>query len=226
MSETVNDYDDLLEESEHHWRNRIIGVLVLAVLVAAGGYALWALVLGGEGSSGEETQTATVERGSITKTLTTSGVAVAQSTADLSFGQSGTVSAVNVTLGQEVKQGDVLAEIEPDELASALTTAETNLASAQAKLDELLKAPTKSDLASADQSLLQAQANFDQAESALEDMLDGPSESELLSAELAVTSAQSQLIKAQTSRADLYSASDDAVAALPKRPRSVAFVIG
>ncbi|KPK21718.1 MAG: hypothetical protein AMJ76_01930, partial [Dehalococcoidia bacterium SM23_28_1] len=99
MTETVNDYEDLLEEGEHRWRNRIIGLVVLAVLVAAGAYALWAMVLSDGGSSANETQTATVERGSITVTLTTSGVAVAQSTSDLSFDQSGVVSAVNVALG-------------------------------------------------------------------------------------------------------------------------------
>jgi len=213
MSETVNDYEDLLEESEHRWRNRLIGLAVLAVLVAAGAYALWAMVLSDGGSSADETQTATVERGSITNTLSTSGVAVAQSTAELSFGQSGVVTAVNVTLGQEVKQGDILAEIEPDELESALATAEVNLASAQEKLDELVEGPTESDLASADQSLLQAQANYDQAEDALDDLLDGPSEAELLSAELAVASAESQLAKAEESRTNVYSASDDAIAA-------------
>jgi HlyD family secretion protein len=214
MSETVDDYGDLLEESEHRWRNRVIGVAALAVLIAAGAYALWALVLGGGGSSAGGTQTATVERGSITKTLSTSGTAVARSTAELSFDVSGTVSAVNVTLEQEVNQGDVLAEIEPDEdLEGALATAEVSLSSAQEKLDELLAGSTASDLASADQSLLQAQANYDEAESALQDLLDGPSESELLSAELAVASAESQLAKAEESRSDLYSSSDDAIAA-------------
>ncbi len=212
MSESANDYEDLLEEGEHRWRNRLIGLVVLAALVAAGAYALWALVLSGEGSSGEETQTATVGRGSITNTLSTSGV-VAQSTADLSFGQSGRITAVNVTLGQEVNQGDVLAEMESDELQSALVTAEVNLASAQAKLDELLEGPSESDLASADQTLLQAQANYDQTEGALEDLLDGPSETELRSAELTVASAESQLAKAEESRSNLYSASGDAVAA-------------
>jgi len=211
MSETVNDYDDLLEDAEHRWRNRVIGLVGLAVLVAVGAYALWAMVLSGGGSSGEETQTATVQRGSITNTLSTSGVVVAQSTADLSFGQSGRVTAVNVTLGQEVKQGDVLAEMESGELESALATAEVNLASAQAKLDELLDGSSASDLASADQSLLQAQANYDQAEGALEDLLDGPSETELLSAELAVASAESQLAKAEESRTDLYSTAEEAV---------------
>jgi multidrug efflux pump subunit AcrA (membrane-fusion protein) len=214
MSETVDDYGDLLEDAEHRWRNRIIGVAVLAVLIAAGAYALWALVLSGGGSSAGGTQTATVERGSITKTLSTSGTAVAQSTAELSFGVSGVVTAVNVTLEQEVKQGDLLAEIEPDEdLEGALATAEVNLASAQEKLDELVGGASESDLASADQSLLQAQANYDEAESALQDLLDGSSESELLSAELAVASAESQLAKAEESRSNLYSASDDAIAA-------------
>jgi HlyD family secretion protein len=213
VSETANDYEDLLEESEHGWRNRFIGLVVIAVLVAAGAYALWAMVLSDGGSSAEGTQTATVELGSITNTVSTSGVVVAQSTAELSFGQSGTVSALNVTLGQEVKQGDILAEIEPGELESALTTAQVNLASAQAKLDDLLKGATKSDLASADQSLLQAQASYDKAESALEDLADGPSDSELRSAELAVASAESQLAKAEDSRDKVYSTSDDAIAA-------------
>jgi HlyD family secretion protein len=76
-----------------------------------------------------------------------------------------------------------------------------------------LKGPTKSDLASADQSLAQAQGAYDQAQEALEDLMDGPSESELRSAEQVVAAAQSQLAKAQTSRTGLYSASDDAVAA-------------
>ena len=213
MSETLIEYDDLLDGTDHRRRNRLIGLAVLGVLIAAGAYALWAIALGGGGSSSAEIQTATVERGSISQTLSTTGVAVAQSTANLSFEQAGTVSAVNVTLGQEVKQGDVLAEIEADELQSALTTAEVNLDSAQAQLDELLGGSTAADLASADQSLIQAQANLDDAESALADVADGASESELRAAEQAVAEAESRLAKAEESRANLYTASDDAIAA-------------
>ena len=216
MSETPNEYDDLLDGADHPWRKRFIALAVLGALVAGGAYALWATVLGGGGSTAAETQTATVERGSISQTLGTTGVTVAQSTADLSFEQAGTVSAVKVALGQEVKQGDVLAEIEPDDLQSAVTTAEVNLASAQAKLDDLLAGPTKSDLATADQSLVQAQSALDQAERALGDLLDGPSDTELRQAEQAVAAAESQLAKAEESRRNLYTAAEDAVTAAEK----------
>ena len=213
MNELPNEYDDLLDGVEHPWRKRFVGLALLGVLLAAGAYALWSTLLGGGGSTAAETQTATVERSSISQTLSTTGVAVAQSTANLSFEQAGVVSAVNVTLGQEVKQGDVLAEINADALQSAVVTAEVNLDSAQAELDDLLGGSTAADLASADQSLVQAQANLDDAESALADLQDGASESELRAAEQAVAAADSQLAKAEESRQDLYSGGQDAITA-------------
>ena len=213
MSENPNEYDDLLDGGDHRWRNRLIGLAAIAALVAAGAYALWATLLGGGGSTAAEIQTATVQRGSISQSLSTTGVAVAQSTADLAFEQAGTVSAVNVTLGQEVKQGDVLAEIKADDLQSAVVAAEVNLDSAQAQLNDLLAGSTAADLASADQSVLQAQASLDDAKSALSDLLDGASDTELRQAEQAVAAAQSQLAKAEESRANLYTSSDDAVTA-------------
>jgi multidrug efflux pump subunit AcrA (membrane-fusion protein) len=218
MSETSVEYDDdLLEDAaDHRLRNRLVGLVVFGALIAAGAYALWSVAFGGGGSSSAEVQTATVERSSISQTLSTTGVAVAQSTADLSFEQAGTISAVNVALGQEVEQGDVLAEIGADDLQSALTTAEVNLASAQAQLNELLGGATESDRASADQSLLQAQTGLDDAESALADLLDGASESELRAAEQTVAEAESRLAQAQDARANLYTASDDAIVAAEK----------
>ena len=108
MNEAATEYDDFLDEGGHRWRRRLIVSAVFLALVVAGIYALWATVLSGEGSSEATTLTATVQRGSIMKTVSTSAVTVAQSTANLSFGQSGRVTAVNVTLSQAVKQGDVL----------------------------------------------------------------------------------------------------------------------
>jgi len=209
MSEALSDYGDLLDGAEHRWRNRLVGLAALAVLVGAGAYALWAVVLSGGGSATAEIQTATVQRGSISKTVSTTGTVAAQSTTDLSFDQSGRVSAVHVTLGQKVKAGDVLAELESDELQDALTTAEVNLSSAQTRLSQLLKGSTESELASADQSLVQAQASYDQANRALQDLLEGPIASERLSAEQAVVSAQANYDQANRALSDLTAAPTD-----------------
>lgn len=203
--EGIDEYDDLLDDTEHRWRSRLIGLAALVALVAVGAYALWAMVLAGGSSTAEETQTATVERGSIVTTLSITGVAAAQSTANLSFSQPGTVSVVNVTLGQEVKQGDVLAEIDSDALERAVTTAEVNLASAQLKLTQVLNGADEAEIASDEQKVAQAQADLDQANSALQELEDGPSASEVLSAQEGVASAESKVAQAESSLAQLES---------------------
>ena len=206
MSEPADDYGDLLEGGEHRWRKRLIGLAALAVVVAAGAYALWAMVLSGGGSATAAVQTAKVETGSISKTVSTTGTVAAQSTTSLSFSQSGKVTAVNVRLGQEVKQGDVLAEIDSTSLQQALTTAQVGLSSSQTRLNQLLEGSTASALASADQSLVQAQAAYDEAVRALQDLQAGPTASDQLSAQQAVTSAQAQLDQAKLALSDLTAA--------------------
>ncbi len=215
----IDEYDDLLDGGGHRWRGRLIGLAVLAALIAAGAYALWSLALAGGSSTAEETQTATVERGSITTTVSTSGVVVSQSTAEISFSQSGTVSAVKVSIGQEVKKGDVLAKLESDELKRATTEAEVNLASAQVNLSQLLKDPDEAEIASAEQSVAQAQVSLDQAQRALDETLDGPTEVETLSAEQSVTSAEGQVAQAEESRENLYEASGEAIDAAEEAVR-------
>jgi multidrug efflux pump subunit AcrA (membrane-fusion protein) len=206
VSKGLDDYGDLLDKTEHRWRRRLIGLLMVAAVVAGGVYALWAMVLSGGGLATAAVQTATVTTGSISKTVSTTGTVVAQSTTNLSFTQSGKVTAVNVGLGQDVKQGDVLAELDSTSLQQALTTAEVGLSSAQTRLNQLLEGSTASELASADQSLVQAQANYDEAVRALQDLQAGPTASEQLSAQQAVTSAQAQLDQAKLALSDLTAA--------------------
>ena len=193
MTEPANDYADLLEGGEHRWRSRLIWLTALLVAVAGGAYALWAMVLSGGGAATAAVQTATVTTGSIAKTVSTTGTVAAQSTTNLSFDQSGRVTAVNVKLGQEVKQGDVLAEVDSTTLQRSLSTAQVGLSSAQTRLNQLLEGSTASVLAAADQSLVQAQASYDEAVRALQDLQAGPTASDQLSAQQAVTSAQAQL---------------------------------
>ena len=206
MSETADDYGDLLEGGEHRGRKRLIWLTALLLAVAGGAYALWAMVLSGGGQATAAVQTATVETGSIATTVSTTGTVAAQSTTSLSFSQSGKVTAVDVRLGQEVKQGDVLAEVDSSDLQRSLTTAQVGLSSAQTRLSQLLEGSTASALASADQSLVQAQASYDEAVRALQDLQAGPTVSDQLSAQQAVTSAQAQLDQAKLALSDLTAA--------------------
>ena len=54
----------------------------------------------------------TVELGNIATTLTTSGTAVARKSAELNFGSSGVMETVEVELGDQVDEGDVLATLD------------------------------------------------------------------------------------------------------------------
>jgi HlyD family secretion protein len=211
MTKVADEYDDLLDDDDHRWRGRLIVLALSAMLIVAAAFALWATVLRDGGSAAGVVQTVEVQRGSIIKTIDTSATAASQSTASLSFSTSGRVTAVNVSVGQEVKQGDVLAEVEATELENALSRAQVNLSSAHTKLNELLEGGTTAELASADQSVIQAQANLDKAQAALEELYEGPTAAELDSAQQSVLAAESQLVKANTARADLGAAWEDAV---------------
>ncbi len=69
-------------------------------------------------------------------TVSAEGTVAAAQTDDLSFSSAGTVTAVNVKAGDTVKAGQVLATIDSAALQSAVTSAEADLASAQAKLSD------------------------------------------------------------------------------------------
>jgi HlyD family secretion protein len=213
MTNAVDDYDDFLDGGNHRWRRRAVGLALVVALAVAGVFVLWAMVLRDGGSAASAVQTAKVQRGSIMKTISTSATTLAQSTANLSFGASGKVTAVNVKLGQAVKQGDVLAAIEPDSLQNAVSNAQVNLANAQAKLNTLLQGSTASQLTAADQSVVQAQTSYDQAVQALQDLYNAPTASALSAAQQSVTQAQSQLTQTQNARTKLDTTSSDAVTA-------------
>jgi multidrug resistance efflux pump len=213
MNEAATEYDDLLDDGGHPWRRRLITSAVLLTLLVAGVLTLWMTVLRGGGSAANVTQTAKVTRGNISKTVSTSASTVSQSTANLSFSASGRVTAVNVKISQEVKQGDVLAEVQSDSLQNAVSTAQISLANAQAKLNTLLQGSTASQLTSADQSVVQAQTSYDQAVQALQDLYNAPTASALSAAQQSVTQAQSQVTQAQNARTKLDTTSSDAVTA-------------
>ena len=194
----ATELDQLLGEFNRPvWRARPLAIVAaLAVIGALTAGAYYALLRPSE-SATPDRQTATVTRGAITTNVSLSGSIAAQSTSGLTFAETGTVSRVNVTLGQEVKAGDVLAELDSPAAKDGLRQAELNLQAAQISLSKMLEGASPADKASAEQSVVQATTTLKQAEDALKKLHAGPTTSELLAAQQAVASAQSQVKTAE-----------------------------
>ena len=79
-----------------------------------------------------------------------------------SFGSSGNIAAIHVVLGQAVKQGEVLAELDGIALNQALALAQEKLALQQAQIDNSDIPASAADIASTRASLASAQAAYDE----------------------------------------------------------------
>ncbi|MCI5050922.1 MAG: efflux RND transporter periplasmic adaptor subunit [Candidatus Pacebacteria bacterium] len=87
----------------------------------------------------------TVEQTTVSDELLLAGLINAQTRVDLGFASSGRVSKVNFEVGDSVKKGDVIAEIEQNRLAADLSQAQANLT--------LTRVDTQVDTESATESL-------------------------------------------------------------------------
>jgi len=202
---TPYDFDDLLEGTSSPWKRRLIAGGIIVIIAAVAGFFTWnQWFRGGSTTAAPVFTQATVSTGNVTKTISTSGSVAASASSNLNFtGTSEKITKVNVAVGQAVKQGDVLAEIDPTDANNALTTAQATLANAQVNLNQILQGSTAAQLAQADQSLVQAQTGYTNAVNALNTLKQPPTASALQAAQQAVTGAQAQLTTAQEAQANL-----------------------
>jgi HlyD family secretion protein len=107
------------------------------------------------------TRTATVNVGSVRSAVTGTGTVVPAAQQNVGFTQSGTLSEVDVKVGDHVSAGQVLAKIDPTQLQQALDQANNSLVQAQATLDSTVNGngltQAQHNLASAQQSLADSQ---------------------------------------------------------------------
>jgi len=111
----------------------IIGVVLLVLAIA--GYFGWQRLTTSAATSSTTIQTATVTRGSLVATVSAAGNVSAPEDAVLAFQTSGRVTQVNVQVGDAVKKGQVLMQLDTTDLEASLKTAQVNLASTQASYD-------------------------------------------------------------------------------------------
>lgn len=146
--------------------------------------------------------TYTVKRGTIRETIVLPGRVTPPRAAQLSFRTPGTISAVHVRSGQEVRQGDPLVELEVDEEALRQARAQATLAelaaeSQAARVRELQAGAGPTALAAARAEMLKARLALLEAEQARAALDQAEGGDELRLAELAVEQARDDLTQAE-----------------------------
>ncbi len=112
-------------------------------------------------------ETVTIERGSISSTVSATGSIEPEAEVALSFRASGRVEQVLVSVGQPVEAGQLLAQLDVTDASLALEQAEVSLLISRAQLDKLEKPPSESDIIASQANVTVAQASVASAEAAL-----------------------------------------------------------
>jgi HlyD family secretion protein len=199
------------EQGTNRWRGRIVALVVAAAIAAVAAFAVWNSMFRGGGEAAPSEQIVAASIGTVTDSIETSGTVASQSDTSLSFSSSGQVESVNVTLGQEVREGDVLATLDAPDLEDSVRRAEISLISAQLQLNELMEGADAAQLASADESYQRALTAYEEAVEQLDDLRAGPTSTELSAAQQVVVDADAALAQAQAAREELDSSSGDAI---------------
>ena len=138
MSSTTNSSTPILQSGHNKNFRYIIGSIII-ILIIGGGYLYYQSAQKKSKSaaaSGSSLQTATVRQGSIVISASGTGQVVAAATANLGFPNTGgsnnagngTLTQLNVIVGDHVKKGDLLAAEDNTNQAQALAQAKFNLA--------------------------------------------------------------------------------------------------
>ncbi|MCL5998167.1 MAG: efflux RND transporter periplasmic adaptor subunit [Chloroflexi bacterium] len=135
-------------------------------------------------------RTATIDVGTLVVSVNATGNIQAEAEVQLSFDQPGTVAQVNVTAGDAVKKGDVLASLDTADLELALSQAEASLIVANANYSRTVEGPRQADLDAAQSAVNAAYANYDKVKA-------GPQREDYADAEAALLNAEAQLRQAQ-----------------------------
>ena len=112
-------------------------------------------------------ETITVKTGDFLNQVSVSGKVVAAEDVDLGFSQGGRISNIRAKVGDEVKDGAMIASVENGDLQANLIQKEANLLREQAKLKALELGARPEQIAITESSVASAQTSFDQAKQTL-----------------------------------------------------------
>lgn len=150
--------------------NRVLDAVLAIVLVVAGVSAYF--VAGAPKAPAATVRTTTVTRGAVLSSVQASGNVQTAAAFSVGFQTGGTVTGIDVKVGQTVVKGQTLANLDPTIAAATLASASAGVTAAQARLAQVeqVQTPTQQAQAaaaaiSAQQQVVSAQSNLTAAQS-------------------------------------------------------------
>jgi HlyD family secretion protein len=125
------------------------------VVLLAGGFFFYRSRVAGQAAAAVSVQTATVQRGTVTASLSSAGTVRSAQSATIVWQTSGKVARVNVGVGDTVQVNQELAALDTNTLSPEVMNAQQDLVNAQKALDDLLNSTVQQ--AQARQDLVDAQ---------------------------------------------------------------------
>lgn len=140
----------------------------------------------------EDVPSAVVARDDLVVAISASGRIEPVSRVDLMFEGTGRVAEVNIEVGDTVQAGDLLAQLESEQLALQVEQAQAAIESAQARLAQLRAGAREAELAAKMASVDGAKAQVEVSRANLDQLLTGASAAQIAAAESELASAQAQ----------------------------------
>ncbi len=157
------------------WPGRLFALALIGVIVGGAVFVSRA----NAPAAKQELRTQPVTKGTVTQAVAISGSVASSSQAKLTFQKTGKVTAVYVSVGQQVSAGQALAKVDSTDLENALAQAQSSLRSAQVSYDRAVASAndaqrsldqtqqsTQTDIANAQQAVTKLKANYVTAKNA------------------------------------------------------------
>ncbi len=135
-----------------------------ALVVVLAGIAVVGWTTLASGSSTPTGRTAKVQKGTVLATVAATGAVISPGDVGVSFSSTGTVTTIDVAVGDKVRKNQVLATIDDLSARQALAAARGSLANAQSQLATAEGTQTPTQAAQASSSVTQAQSQVDSAQ--------------------------------------------------------------
>lgn len=118
------------ENSNHQGRRLLIAAIVVAVVVLVGLFFLRR----GKGEDGEKYRTEAVSRGNVSATVSATGTLSAVTTVQVGSQVSGIISQLYADFNSQVKQGQILAELDPTPFLQAVEQRRADVTKSQVEM--------------------------------------------------------------------------------------------